>query len=322
MFRLVFLVALAFFLTACKDDDKTKKDDAEKNQQGLAAYFAEAKVPYQLTDTGLLKNNDTISVPASLVSPLLADSIKNGYFGKNANLKYTALARFAQKNKETYYVVKASAGTKKAALLLVFDAQNAFGASYPFLLPDNDPNTSQVSSVDKNFTLTKAVTLRSGPDVIGEGKEVLAYDASTKSFGLIMMDALNDNPTELSNPIDTFSKNNKLAGDYFLNKRSLVAVRDGRYPNQLLVYIHTENSEGDCIGQLKGEFIMTSSTTAAYRQSGDPCVLSLSFKGNNVSLAEESGCGNYRNLDCPFTGTFTRKKPQSAKPAAGKPKRK
>ena len=114
---------------------------------------------------------------------------------------------------------------------------------------------------------------------------------------------------------------NTLVGDYRIDKKNLVSVRDGRYPNQLLVYIHTENKAGDCKGELRGEFVMTSSTTAVYRQGGDPCVLNLTFKGNSVSIEEEKGCGNYRGLDCPLTGTFTMRKPASAKSKSGKPKR-
>jgi hypothetical protein len=35
-------------------------------------------------------------------------------------------------------------------------------------------------------------------------------------------------------------------------------------------------------------------------------------------MNEESGCGNYRGLDCPFSGTFTRKKEAKPKEASKK----
>jgi len=322
MFRPVWMILLLLCFAACKNDDKKKEAQTktETPQAGPATFFKEGALPYQLSDTALLRNSDTASLPATIVAPLIADSIKKKYFD-GENIHYTALARFAQKGKENYYVVKASGGGKRAALLLVFDKENHFGAAYPLLLPDANPNTSQTVGIDKNLTVTKTTTLRNGAEVTGEGKEVVAYDAAAKAFSLIMMDALNDNPAVLVNPIDTFPKKNKLAGDYFLNKKNLIAVRDGRYPSQLLVFIHTENETSDCIGQLKGEFILTTSTTAAYRQGGDPCVLNLTFNGNTVSMSEERGCGNYRGLDCPLSGSFTRKKAQSAKPLSSKTKR-
>lgn len=324
MFKQVLPFLLLLGPAACKDGDKEKAKPkaADAPQTGITAAFKEASLPYQLSDTALLRNNDTASLPASAVSPLIADSLRNKYFGKGASIKYTPLAKLTQKGKDVYCVVKAAAGARKAAFLLVFDKGETIGASYPFLLPDADGATAQSSSVDKNFTVTKTVTLRNGSDIVGEGKEVVAYDAGTKAFSLILSDALADKPAELVNPIDTFPRKNGLAGDYYLNKRNLVSVRDGRTPAQVLVFIHTENEAGDCTGQLRGEFIVTSSASAAYRPPGDPCVLNLVFKNNTVSVSEEKGCGNYRGLDCPLSGTFTRKKAQPAKPASVKPKRK
>lgn len=321
MLRTVLVFAVLTGFIACKNNDSKAEQKEETETGGMTAMFKEANLPYQLADTSLQKNTDTTSLPAASIAPLIADSIKNNYFGKNAKIKFTPLAKFNTKA-ETYYVVKASTASKKGALVMVYNKDNNFAASYPFLLPDEDPSTSQSSVIDKNLTITKSITQRSGPAVTGEGKEVVAYDAAQKSFSLIMLDVLNEELTEIISPIDTFAKTHKLAGDYRINKKNLVSIRDGRYPNQLLVYIHTEDKSGECKGELRGEFIMTSSTTAVYRQGGDPCVLNLTFSGNSVSISEEKGCGNYRGLDCPLSGTFTRKKPQSAKPISDKPKRK
>jgi hypothetical protein len=316
-------ILLSGLLIACKDSKKEKeKTEQAPASPGLSNLFKEAKLPYQLTDTGLANNKDTVSIPSHNIESLFPDSIKTSYFGKGAKIRYTPLAKFYQRSKETYYLVKATAGTKKGSFLLVFDNNNNYGATYPFLLPDSDPNTSQYSTLDKSYSLTKATTKRNGPEIIGEGKEVLAYDPAEKEFSLIMLDPLEDRIGTLVNPIDTFPRTNKLAGDYLLGKKNMVAVRDGRYPNQLLVYIHTDSNDGECIGEMKGEFIMTSSTTAAYRQAGDPCVLNLNFKGNSVSINEERGCGNYRGLDCPLSGTFTKKKATSVKPSSKKAKAK
>ena len=320
MKRTVWILgSAAWLLTACGNNKGAGKKDAEKeSSDSFAALFRTVALPYSLSDTALLRSP---SVAAISVEAALPDSVVHAT-GKAQTPKFYPLAKASQKGKETYYVMRRVANSKSSAVLLVFDNKNEFVASYPFLQPDNDPATTQVSSLDKNFTVTKSVTLRHGADVVGEGKEVVAYDATAKAFSLILSDALNDKPAELVNPIDTFPKKNALAGDYYLNKRNLVSVRDGRTPSQLLVFIHTENEAGDCNGVLKGEAILTSSTTAAYRQAGDPCVLNLVFKNNTVSMSEEKGCGNYRGLDCPLAGTFTRKKIQPAKTASAKARRK
>ena len=318
-------VSLYMFVLACnnnqEENGQQRSDDSLRITTGMHAAFKKGKIPYQLTDTALAGISPQKEPPYDF-SKFIPDSMRHQYFGKNAALRYTPIAYIAKDAKENFYIVHASAARKKAAYLLVCDAEGRFVASMPFLLPDDNPNTLQSAVIDKAFTITKTIIMREGGDIVGEGKEVLAYEPSTKSFGVIMMDALNDRPLVLTNPIDTFPKTNKLAGDYVINKKNMVSVRDGRYANQLLVYIHTENETGDCIGQMKGEFLITSSTSATYRQGGDPCVLNLHFKANTVSINEESGCGNYRGLDCQLAGTFTRKKPQPVKQTLAKPKRK
>lgn len=324
MYR-IGLVVLGCLLWAC-NGGKEKKSEPEGKEDGathagFSNRFKAVSLPYQLTDTALLNNKDTTSLPGSYMAPLVQDSTLKKFFSKTTGIQYTPLAKVEAGSRESYYVVKASSGSRKAALLFVFDKNGNFGATTPFLVPDDNASTSQATSIDKSYAVTKGVTQRSEAGVSGEGKEVLAYDPKEKRFSLIMTDVLSDNPAVLVNPLDTFPKSNKLSGDYYRNKKNLVSVRDGRHPNQILVYIHTENSGGDCKGELKGEFVMTSSSTAVYRQGGDPCILGLTFAGNSVSLNEESGCGNYRGLDCPFSGKFTRKKEEKPKEAIKSPKR-
>ena len=321
------MAILGFLLWACngKDEKAGTKDEAKGEtvavHAGFSDRFPQVAPPYQLTDTALLNNKDTATLDAAYLSSLVPDTTLQKTFGKTKTVKYVPLAKLGEKNKETYYVVKAAAGEKKAALLLVFDKNGSYGTTTRFLVPDDNAATSQASSIDKSYVVTRATTLRNGNEVIGEGKDVVSYDPKEKRFSLIMTDLLRDEPEVLVNPLDTFPKTNKFAGDYYLNKKNLVAVRDGRHPNQILVYIHTENSDGDCKGELKGEFLLTSSTTAVYRQGGDPCVLGLSFARNSVSIKEERGCGNYRGLDCPLQGSFTRKKEEKPKEANKTPKR-
>lgn len=324
MYR-IGLAVLGCLLLACNGNEGKEKEKstakANDSQMDFTARFKKASLPYQIADSDLLKNADTTTLAPADIMPLIPDSTTKQLFGKSTKIKYTPLAKLAEKEKDVYCLVKATSGTKRAALLLVFDKSGEHGATLPFLVPDSDPSTTQVSSIDKSYSITKSTTQRTDNAVTGEGKEVLEYNPKEKNFTLTLTDLLNDNPAVLVNPIDTFRRTNKLAGDYWAGKKNLVAVRDGRHNNQILVYIHTENSEGDCKGELKGEAILTSTTTAVYRQGGDPCVLGLGFSGNTVSIHEESGCGNHRGLDCPLSGSFTRKKEEGPKQTNAKSKR-
>ncbi len=320
MFRTLACIAFGLcVLTGCNGNDDKK--EAEKEGAAGLSGKVETTSSFQLTDAGLLNNKDTATVSALLIQPFITDSILSGFFGKTKTIRYVPLAKVQKEGGVALVVIKASTPTKKAAFAIALDADAKPVAATTFLLPDTDPSTMQSASIDKSLTVTKSITKKEGSEVVGEGKEVWAFDAKAKAFSLVVLDPLEDDAMASRNPIDTFPQTNKLAGDYLLGKKGIVSVRDGRYPNQLLVFIHTEKAGGDCVGQMKGEFTMTSTTTAAYRQGGDPCVLNLSFKGAAVAIAEGSGCGNYRGLDCPFAGTFTKKKQAAPKATAAKSRR-
>ena len=185
-------------------------------------------------------------------------------------------------------------------------------------MPDSDPGTFQSSAVDRAFSVTKLVSQR---QPAAEGKDVFEYDANQKQFTLILTDPLNKKAGEVINPIDTLPRSHKFAGDYIRDKKNFISIRDGRYPNQLLVFIHIDKNEGGCTGELKGDLVMTSPTTAVYRQSGDPCVMSFRFSASALSIHEEEGCGSHRGLDCSFDGSYSKRKaakPKSSKKSKGK----
>ena len=143
-------------------------------------------------------------------------------------------------------------------------------------------------------------------------------NADSKTFMLIMTDALNDKVTELINPIDTLPRKHKLAADYGTGKMNLVSIRDGRKNDRLTFFIHFEKNNGECTGELKGEAFLKSPTTAEYREGGDPCILKFTFSSTSVSLKEEN-CGSRRGMQCSFDGSFGRKK--WVKPLAPKPEK-
>jgi hypothetical protein len=136
---------------------------------------------------------------------------------------------------------------------------------------------------------------------------VYAYVNEGKTFNLIMTDALEDKPTELINPIDTLTKKYKYAGDYTTGKMNLVSIRDGRRPDRISFFIHFEKNK-DCTGELKGEAMIRSATTAEYNRDGDPCKLKFVFSTGSATLKEEEGCGSYRPLNCSFDLRFPKKK--------------
>ena len=309
-------LVLCVVLFACKDT-KTNNEDGDGFSYGkFSELFRPLNLPYQLTDTGLINNKDTTSVRSAVFANFLPDSIKTKWFGKGNKIKYIALGQLKSTGDNNFYLLKAVSGNKKIALLYVFEKEN-FSSIFPFLVPDNDPATSQSTVTDRSLSITKNILLRQPGNVIAEGKDVYGYDPELKQFTLVLTNPIGGY-SELTNPIDTFPRKHKLSGDYGKDKTNIVSIRDGRNPNQLLLYIHVQSEDGSCTGEVKGDILLTSPTTAIYRQGGDPCVLSFRFSGSSVVVQEDEGCGSRRGLDCSFDGTYNRKKPAKPKPAAKK----
>ena len=321
MNRIGIIVIMAFFL-ACKSGSQQQGSDDENSDFNFNAFserFKDADLPYILTDSGLLQNKDTTAVRNIVFSNYIPDSIKTKLSGSAGKMTFVPLASFKGNKNESFFVLKASSGAKKAAVVVVFDKNKNFSAAFPFLVPDDDKKTSQVSSIDKSMAITRMVTRKRSDDVSAEGRDVYSYDAASNRFILIMTDLLDDSNQELINPIDTFAKAHRYSGDYIKDKRNMVSIRDGRNENEIRFFLHFERMDGECNGELKGSAFFASSKTAVYRQSGDPCVLEFHFTNNSITLKEVEGCGSYRGIQCVIEGSFPKKKPAAEKkPEAAK----
>jgi hypothetical protein len=317
----VWMMAFVACNNNAQNNEENEEEDTAFSYTNFSERFKAATLPYQLSDSGLLKNEDTAALRNPTFSSFIPDSIKQKLVGKGSNIKYVPLAKIEVPKGESYFIVKAMSGNRKAAMLTVFDKEKNYSTSFPFLVPDEDAATNQASSIDKAYSISRNVARKTKDDIIIDGKDVYVFNADAKDFTLIMTDLLDESNQELINPIDTFARTNKLAGDYVKDKRNIVSVRDGRNPNELTVFIHFEKNKGECTGELKGDVLMTSSKTAVYRQGGDPCVLELQFGKSSVTLREVEGCGSHRDVTCLFEGTFPLKKEEKDKSSTKKGKK-
>jgi len=308
MYR-IGIVLIGLVLWSCSNK---KADESGFSYEKFAELFPAEQKTYQLSDADLLNNKDTTAIRSAEFSKFVSDSIKTKLFGKGSKVKYIALARIKAPEKTSYYIVKASNGSKKAALLLPF-TKDQFDVVFPFLVPDGDPTTTQLSTIDKSNAIIKAVTQKKSGGETSEGREVYQYVPEAKQFTLLLTSPLN-NTAEVINPIDTLARRHKFSGDYIKDKNNFVSIRDGRNATELLVFIHI--GKGECSGEIKGTLLLTSPTSGVYRQGGDPCELNFKFSGSSVSVQEGGGCGSRRGLDCSFNGAYTKKK--AAKPKSTK----
>ena len=317
MFRIGMMISCLAILGCGNKETKNDNEDGGYSYEKLSSKFRSITPPYQLSDTGFLKNKDTATLRFKEFDAFISDSIRARLFGKGAKVTFIPLVQMKPSEESNLYMVKAVSGNKKAALLMAFQDGEA-QAVFPFLVPDNDPSTSQLSIIDKSFLITKTISQKKPGTATREGKEVFEYDASSQSFSHILSNPLNIETTEVFNPIDTFPRKHKFSADYVKDKKNFISIRDGRHPNQLQVFMHLDKNKGQCTGEIKGDLLLTSSTTAIYRQSGDPCVLSFRFSGTSVTVKEDEGCGAHRGIDCVFDGSYPKKKPVKTKQPARK----
>ena len=301
-------------IAGCKQKKKPLlSGDEPVEVSDFIEFFQPLKLSYQLSDTILQKKEkDSLLISYKIFTQFVPDSVLKKVYGKGVKPKIYALGKAEASKAETYLFVKTVASDNKAVFILAFDKKQQFMASIEALKPDNNKATLQTVTMDRRFTITKTVSLRNADGSLSEGKDVYSLNAEAKNFTLVMTDALNDKVTELINPIDTLPRKNKLSADYAPagggRKMNLVSVRDGRGNGRITFFIHFEKNNGECTGELKGEALLKSPTTAEYRVAGDPCVLKFIFSSNSVTLKEVEGCGSRRGLDCAFDGSFARKK--------------
>lgn len=270
-------------------------------------FFPESPFPYQFADTSLSKkDNDSLLISYKVFTQFVPDSFLTHVFGTKTKPKLYPMARV--KGDETYLFAKAVGGSKKAAFVLAFDKDKKFITAMPVLQPDQSAATQQSVSIDSRYNLYKNLIRKNADGTTSDGKDVFILNNESKSFMLIMTDALEDKVTELINPIDSFARKQKFTADYGSGKMNLVSIRDGRKKGMITFFIHFEKDNGNCTGELKGEAKMISNTMAEYKEAGQPCSIQFNFTSSSVTIKELGGCGSSRGLRCSFDGVYPRKK--------------
>jgi hypothetical protein len=307
--RLLFIVLAVALFMGCKRKKASLAGDEIVKVTDFIEAFEPLSLPCRITDSLVLKKDpDSLSIPHKIVTQFVPDSIFSKIFGKGAKVQIHPIGKTGIEKKEIYLLAKAEQGNKKAAYILCFDSDNKFTGAMPLLVPDQYVSTQQTALIDKNYTITKSIQRKNGDGSLSEGKDAYVFNSETKSFMLIMTDALDEKPTEVINPIDTLPRKNKFSADYIKSKTDYISIRDARKPGKVVFFVHFEKKNGECTGELKGEASFTSPNTAVYSSGGDPCVLQFTFSSSFAAMKEVEGCGSHRGLRCLFEGNYPRKK--------------
>jgi|KBSMisStandDraft_5_1062788.scaffolds.fasta_scaffold00415_12 hypothetical protein len=322
MRNLLILFFTLLSLWSCKGK-KTSLSGAEKVEIGdFIEFFPETKLPITIADTAISRKlPDATNISLPVLSNFIPDSLFTREFGKEGKPKFYAIGRVADKNKENYLFLKAATAAKQVAYVLVFSKDMKYMAGMPIVRNSNTRDQFNVGSMDSKYTIAINKQRKNPDGQTYYKKDAYVYN-SEGAFTLILTESNELLQSKvIDNPIDTMRRNFKFSGDYVQDAKNMVSVRDGRKAGLVMVFIHFEKNKGDCTGELKGEFAMTSASTAVYRHIGDACAVQLDFTNTAVKMKELEGCGNHRDIRCLFEGTYTKKKVAKPKEVKGKSKK-
>ena len=303
---LVLFVCIA----ACKSKKKNLSGDEPVTVEDFIGFFQEVSLPYNIADTQINKKlPDSLLINEKVFKQFVPDTVISKDYGTKISPKLYALGKISDKDKETYILVKAATPEKQVGYVLCFDEKDVFKAAMPLVRNNPEKDKSITGNIDKRLTITTS-EIKTTPD----GQRLYKLNAYIyNNVGVFTLIKIESNEQvvhkEIYNPIDTLARKHKRSGDYILNKKNFVSVRDGRNDKRLRFFVHFEKGgKEECNGELKGEAVLIKPNIAQFRQVGDPCVLQLVFSGNKVTIKEEQACGNYRGIKCVFDGTYVKKK--------------
>jgi hypothetical protein len=308
MKKYVLLIALPATFFCCRG----KKVSLSGNESVTANEFIESfetvKAPYEIGDSIFDKEeNDSSLIGYKIFTQFVPDTVITRHYPKGTKPDLYPVAKIRNGKKETYLFCKSQTDAKEILYLLCFDKSDRFIASK--VLFAYDKNYHSMAAVDPKWTITVIRRHRSP-----EGELLYKKDAyvlnGTGGFILILTESNEAAARNLGiiNPIDTLPRRHKYSGDYVIDKKNLISVRDGKNTASFLFFVHFEKEAGTCNGELKGEAKFTSPATAQFHGSSDPCTIHFSFAANKIIMKEIEGCGNHRDIKCFFEGEFTRKK--------------
>jgi hypothetical protein len=309
MRKLVLWIAFSLFLFACGEKTKDINTDEGIETTDFMLSFPEKPLPIQFGSKDVTKKeSDSFFIKSSVVSKFIPDSVFKKDFPKTKNTKFYRKARYkAEETEETYLFLAAEEKNKKIIYLVCFNEKNEFAAGMKLWEKSNDPGVTMEAGVDKRLTIIQTKNRETAEKKSYYEKSAFVYNTEGL-FTLILTES--NAPVEkqtIYNPIDTVGKKNLLSGDYKLDDKNFVSIRDASKAGKLQFFIHIEKSAGKCSGSLRGDLVQIKPKVFHYSKADDHCVLEFSFNGKRLQVRELEACGNHRGVRCSFDGKYNKK---------------
>jgi hypothetical protein len=307
------LVSIAFIgiliFVSCKEQKIDLSGDTKVKSKDFLAVFPIIQTPYSVADTNLNKLTDTVRIGVKAMIQFIPDSVVMGII-ENKKVVIYSIGKIVKEN-ESYLLAKFVFKNNSTLYCFVFDKKNNFLSYKHFLNTNNADEYVHLVAINREPTFTIA------KEKMNEDKQQLQYSRTGWAFNLedtsfykVVTETNEDEKKNnvVLNPLDTLPKKNKLSGNYIKDNKNFISIRDGKNNSNYLFFIHFEKNNGNCVGELKGELQMKSSTKGIYSENGDVCIIDFKFLGSELIVKEQGSCGNHRGIKCFFDDTFIRKK--------------
>lgn len=315
MLKRIVPFVIMMMLLSCKEKKADFSGNSAMNEKDFITAFHEMSLPTNINDTNIKKHIDSLKFGKKLIAQFVPDTVLSKGMNVTDKTIINPIGKI-EKEKETYLLFNFSNNKKNDIIACVFNDKKKFVAYKPLFSSNSNDGYKHYVSITKEPTFIVAKEkLDNTKQQLKYTKIGWAYTESTNNFIAVVNETNEDEKRNniIIDPIDTLAKKQKYSGNYVLNERNFISVRDGKKPNTYLFFLHIEKENGSCVGELKGEMKMKSDHEGVFTESGDPCVMDFTFSNNAIAVKEQGSCGNYRDIKCFFDDSYQKKKEVAVK---------
>jgi hypothetical protein len=304
------LIGMTCLFFACKQKTPEQSGNTPMKITDFYKAFNTLPLPIIINDSTLDQIKEGPAIEREQLSQIINTTALDSIVpGKNKKISFLPLFQIT-KDGNHYLILKLKQTLTSKIGIIIFDKENKF-MDYKSIIEFANGNHERNNK-------SKSLFINSEPSfLINESKinnsndpynEKTAWAYSDGKLRVIFFDSDQKiKNMKIINPIDTLTTNNEFSGNYELNARNFITLRDNGAVNKYQFFLHTEKEEGECIGELKGRIVFNKNT-ATYSEKGDACHIQFNINGNSISFKEDGNCGNHRGIKCNFEESFNRKK--------------
>lgn len=302
-----WLLLITVITVSCNNETPSLNDNAIAKPNDFIKAFSNFETSTVLTDSNISNYNNN-NINEDLLLRFVNTNVVKTLCSNQDKCSFKAIGKISKATES--YILLLCKQTKVSTLhVLVFNKDNVFEAQQQIAIFGNkDSEYKQMVSINKEPTFFINKQKLNADREVKFTKIGLAY--TNNKFTEVYKETNEGKHTQevVINPIETMLAQNTLSGDYILNEKNFISLRDGSSKNKYVFFLHIDKNDGLCVGEIKGELDMKDSVNGIYNAAGDPCHLAFNFSGRVVTIKEDGTCGNRRGPDCKFDESYLRKK--------------